>query len=64
MVFLMKPAATSHSLRSRPVISIAYPAADVLLLALVARLLADAGAHTAALRLLAYVLFGAAALCP
>jgi diguanylate cyclase (GGDEF)-like protein len=64
-VFLMKPAATDSTLTVvGRVISIAYPAADVLLLALVARLLVGAGAHNTAFRLLAYVLFGAAALHP
>ena len=53
-VFLMKPAATDSTLTVLGrVISIAYPAADVLLLALVARLLVGAGAHNTAFRLLA-----------
>jgi diguanylate cyclase (GGDEF)-like protein len=53
-VFLMKPAATDSTLSVvGRVISIAYPAADVLLLALVARLLVGAGAHNTAFRLLA-----------
>jgi diguanylate cyclase (GGDEF)-like protein len=52
-VFLMKPAATDSTLSVvGRVISIAYPAADVLLLALVARLLVGAGAHNTAFRLL------------
>jgi diguanylate cyclase (GGDEF)-like protein len=53
-VFLMKPAATDSTLTVvGRVISIAYPAADVLLLALVARLLVGAGVHNTAFRLLA-----------
>jgi diguanylate cyclase (GGDEF)-like protein len=53
-VFLMKPAATDSSLTVvGRVISVAYPAADVLLLALLARLLAGAGVHNTAFRLLA-----------
>jgi diguanylate cyclase len=53
-VFLMKPAATDSSLNViGRVIAIAYPAADVLLLALLARLLAGAGVHNTAFRLLA-----------
>jgi diguanylate cyclase (GGDEF)-like protein len=53
-VFLMKPAATDSSLGVvGRVISIAYPAADVLLLALVARLLVGAGVRNTAFRLLA-----------
>jgi diguanylate cyclase (GGDEF)-like protein len=53
-VFLMKPAATDSTLTvAGRVISIAYPAADVLLLALVARLLVGAGVHNTAFRLLA-----------
>jgi hypothetical protein len=53
-VFLMKPAATDSSLSVvGRIISIACPAADVLLLALVARLLVGAGAHNTAFRLLA-----------
>jgi diguanylate cyclase (GGDEF)-like protein len=53
-VFLMKPAATDSTLGVvGRVISIAYPAADVLLLALVARLLVGAGGHNTAFRLLA-----------
>jgi hypothetical protein len=52
--FLMAPAAgdSSLSILGR-VIALAYPAADVLLLALLARLLVSAGAHNAAFRLLA-----------
>src|SRR4029453_6867796 len=50
----MKPAATDSTLTVvGRVISIAYPAADVLLLALVARLLVGAGVHNTAFRLLA-----------
>jgi diguanylate cyclase len=53
-VFLMKPAATNSTLTvAGRVISIAYPAADVLLLALLARLLVGAGVHNTAFRLLA-----------
>jgi diguanylate cyclase (GGDEF)-like protein len=53
-VFLMKPAATDSTLTvAGRVISVAYPAADVLLLALLARLLVGAGVHNAAFRLLA-----------
>jgi diguanylate cyclase (GGDEF)-like protein len=53
-VFLMKPAATDSTLTVvGRVISIAYPAADVLLLALLARLLVGAGVHNTAFRLLA-----------
>jgi diguanylate cyclase (GGDEF)-like protein len=53
-VFLMKPAATDSSLGLvGRVISVAYPAADVLLLALVARLVVGAGARNTAFRLLA-----------
>jgi diguanylate cyclase (GGDEF)-like protein len=53
-VFLMKPAATDSSLSMvGRIIAIAYPAADVLLLALVARLLVGAGVHNTAFRLLA-----------
>jgi hypothetical protein len=53
-VFLMKPAATDSGLTVvGRVISIAYPAADVLLLALVARLLVGAGARNTAFQLLA-----------
>ena len=53
-VFLMKPAATDSSLSVvGRVIAIAYPAADVLLLALLARLLVGAGVHNTAFRLLA-----------
>ena len=53
-VFLMKPAATDSTLTVvGRVISIAYPAADVLLLALVARLLVGAGVHNPAFQLLA-----------
>jgi diguanylate cyclase (GGDEF)-like protein len=53
-VFLMKPAATDSTLTVvGRVISIAYPAADVLLLALLARLLVGAGVHNPAFRLLA-----------
>jgi diguanylate cyclase len=53
-VFLMKPAATDSSLTVvGRVISIAYPAADVLLLALVARLLVGAGVRNTAFQLLA-----------
>ena len=53
-VFLMKPAATDGSLTVLGrVIAIAYPAADVLLLALLARLLVGAGARNTAFRLLA-----------
>jgi diguanylate cyclase (GGDEF)-like protein len=53
-VFLMKPAATDSSLGVvGKVIATAYPAADVLLLALVARLLVGAGVHNTAFRLLA-----------
>jgi diguanylate cyclase (GGDEF)-like protein len=53
-VFLMKPAATDSSLSLvGRIISVAYPAADVLLLALVARLLVGAGARNTAFRLLA-----------
>jgi diguanylate cyclase (GGDEF)-like protein len=53
-VFLMKPAATDSTLTVLGrVISIAYPAADVLLLALLARLLVGAGVHNTAFRLLA-----------
>jgi diguanylate cyclase (GGDEF)-like protein len=52
-VFLMKPAATDSTLTLvGRLIAIAYPAADVLLLALVARLLVGAGVHNAAFRLL------------
>jgi hypothetical protein len=51
-VFLMKPAATDSSLTVvGRIIAIAYPAADVLLLALVARLLVGAGVHNSAFRL-------------
>src|SRR4029453_8090511 len=50
----MKPAATDSTLPVvGRVIAIAYPAADVLLLALVARLLVGAGVHNTAFRLLA-----------
>jgi diguanylate cyclase (GGDEF)-like protein len=57
-VFLMKPAATDSSLSVvGRVISIAYPAADVLLLALVARLMVGAGARNTAFRLLAGSIF-------
>jgi diguanylate cyclase (GGDEF)-like protein len=53
-VFLMKPAAVDSSLTvTGRVIAMAYPAADVLLLALVARLLVGAGVHNTAFRLLA-----------
>jgi diguanylate cyclase (GGDEF)-like protein len=53
-VFLMKPAATDSTLTVvGRIISIAYPAADVLLLALLARLLVGAGVHNTAFRLLA-----------
>jgi diguanylate cyclase (GGDEF)-like protein len=53
-VFLMKPAATDSSLSVvGRIIAIAYPAADVLLLALVARLLVGARVHNTAFRLLA-----------
>jgi diguanylate cyclase (GGDEF)-like protein len=53
-VFLMKPAATDSTLPViGRVISVAYPAADVLLLALLARLLVGAGVHNTAFRLLA-----------
>jgi diguanylate cyclase (GGDEF)-like protein len=53
-VFLMKPAATDSSLTLvGRVIAAAYPAADVLLLALVARLLVGAGVRNTAFRLLA-----------
>jgi diguanylate cyclase (GGDEF)-like protein len=53
-VFLMKPAAVDSTLTVvGRAISVAYPAADVLLLALVARLLAGAGVHNTAFRLLA-----------
>jgi diguanylate cyclase (GGDEF)-like protein len=53
-VFMMKPAATDSTLTVvGRVISIAYPAADVLLLALLARLLVGAGVHNTAFRLLA-----------
>ena len=53
-VFLMKPAAADSTLTVvGRVISIAYPAADVLLLALLARLLVGAGVHNTAFRLLA-----------
>jgi diguanylate cyclase (GGDEF)-like protein len=52
-VFLMKPAATDSTLTVLGrVISIAYPAADVLLLALVARLLVGAGVRNTAFQLL------------
>jgi diguanylate cyclase (GGDEF)-like protein len=55
--FLMKPIATDPSL-SLPerLISLAYPLADVLLLALVARLVTSPGARTAAYRLLGLAL--------
>jgi diguanylate cyclase (GGDEF)-like protein len=53
-VFLMKPAATDSTLTVvGRIIAIAYPAADVLLLALVARLLVGAGVHNTSFRLLA-----------
>jgi hypothetical protein len=53
-VFLMKPAAADSTLTVLGrVISIAYPAADVLLLALLARLLVGTGVHNTAFRLLA-----------
>ncbi len=53
-VFLMKPAATDSTLTVLGrIIAIAYPAADVLLLALVARLLVGAGVHNPAFQLLA-----------
>jgi diguanylate cyclase (GGDEF)-like protein len=53
-VFLMKPAASDSTLGVvGRVISVAYPAADVLLLALVARLLVGAGVRNPAFRLLA-----------
>jgi diguanylate cyclase (GGDEF)-like protein len=53
-VFLMKPAATDSTLTVLGrIISIAYPAADVLLLALLARLLVGAGVHNTAFQLLA-----------
>jgi diguanylate cyclase (GGDEF)-like protein len=53
-VFLVKPAATDGSLTILGrVASIAYPTADVLLLALLARLLIGAGVHNTAFRLLA-----------
>jgi len=53
-VFLMKPAATDGTLTMvGRIIAIAYPAADVLLLALVARLLVGTGVHNTAFRLLA-----------
>jgi diguanylate cyclase (GGDEF)-like protein len=53
-VFLMKSAATDSTLGIvGRAIAIAYPAADVLLLALVARLLVGAGVHNTAFRLLA-----------
>jgi diguanylate cyclase (GGDEF)-like protein len=53
-VFLIKPAATDSTLTILGrVTSIAYPTADVLLLALLARLLIGAGVHNAAFRLLA-----------
>jgi diguanylate cyclase (GGDEF)-like protein len=53
-VFLMKPVATDSTLTVvGRVIAVAYPAADVLLLALVARLLVGAGVHNTAFRLLA-----------
>ena len=53
-VFLMKPVATDSTLGVvGRVISVAYPAADVLLLALLARLLVGAGVHNTAFRLLA-----------
>jgi diguanylate cyclase (GGDEF)-like protein len=53
-VFLMKPAATDSTLTVfGRIISVAYPAADVLLLALLARLLVGAGVHNTAFRLLA-----------
>ncbi len=49
-----EPAATDSTLTVLGrVISIAYPAADVLLLALLARLLVGAGVHNTAFRLLA-----------
>jgi diguanylate cyclase (GGDEF)-like protein len=50
----MKPVATDSTLTVvGRVIAVAYPAADVLLLALVARLLVGAGVHNTAFRLLA-----------
>jgi diguanylate cyclase (GGDEF)-like protein len=53
-VFLMKPAATDSTLTVvGRLISIGYPAADVLLLALVARLLVGAGVRNTAFQLLA-----------
>jgi diguanylate cyclase (GGDEF)-like protein len=53
-VFLMKPAATDSTLSViGRIISVAYPAADVLLLALVARLLVGTGVHNTSFRLLA-----------
>jgi diguanylate cyclase (GGDEF)-like protein len=53
-VFLMKPATTDTSLTLvGRIIAVAYPAADVLLLALLARLLVGAGVHNTAFRLLA-----------
>jgi diguanylate cyclase (GGDEF)-like protein len=53
-VFLIKPAASDDSLTTLGrVISIAYPAADILLLVLLARLLAGTGVRNAAFRLLA-----------
>jgi diguanylate cyclase (GGDEF)-like protein len=53
-VSLMKPAATDSTLPVvGRVISVAYPVADVLLLALLARLLVGAGVHNTAFRLLA-----------
>jgi diguanylate cyclase (GGDEF)-like protein len=53
-VFLMKPAAIDSSLTVvGRVIAVAYPAADMLLLALVARLLVGAGSHNTAFWLLA-----------
>jgi diguanylate cyclase (GGDEF)-like protein len=51
--FLMRPIAADASLETLPrVISLAYPAADLLMLAMVARLLTSPGARTASYRLL------------
>jgi len=53
-VFLIQPAATDDSLSTLGrVITVAYPAADILLLVLLARLLAGTGVRNAAFRMLA-----------
>ncbi len=52
-VFVLHPIAAGSASTLEGVISIAYPAADLLLLAVLARLLTDAGGRTASSRLIA-----------